>query len=637
MLLAFTLILGTWALLFHKEKLSALPEILTWLQRNSPGDVMITMSSPSPRANIYDRNFRPLATTYETYALYARPLEMENPGAAATQLEQILHLTPNKLLADLKSERGFVWIAKGIDKELADTIKNQNIKGIYQVVETKRFYPHAESAAHAVGFVENDQGLDGVEFHYNALLRGADISGAELQKMHFRPAAELGSGTTHLVLNLDLMLQTKIERFLEKRVKATGAASGAVMLMEAGSGNVLAMVSYPPFNPNRYWEFSSNALNNNLVSQAVYPGELALIFQQAAAINLKNDTKTDGISNADTRQPLLTLEPRLLKRRRFAVAPPVDTVAPEYLSYFAKLLGFDQKPMTDIPLKDETDATETLALNDPSFHTSALRLLTGFTSLVNGGRRVTPRLLHVAYPKDNPNPVEPIFADNTLTVPLHPSTGPQLVDFLADKWFKKRPAAGGSMFLETHRYVVHHATSEQAPAKNNTPANSEPTPRITQTVMLGAIPAKDPRLTMVAFLNYPDSSDEAYPDILETFGNRFSILSPDSDMIQKMIYVAQQSPPVPSPDFWTADATLTASVLSPVQPKQNDSMTADDDSLKLMPDVTGKSLRAGLQTLQYFNLDISLRGSGMIVSQHPAAGTQLKNNGECILKLRREI
>jgi cell division protein FtsI/penicillin-binding protein 2 len=413
-LLALILILGSGAFLFHKEKLYAISEVLTWLKQNRPDKALAPIQAASPRGEIYDRNFRRLAATYETYAIYARPLEMEDPAASAGLLEETLGLGQNKLSANLKSERGFVWIAKGIDQSLADSIKKRNIKGVYQVVETKRFYPNHETAAHAVGFVENDQGLDGIEFQYNTLLRGDEINSAELEALHFSSASELSRTGTHLVLNLDLMLQSKIESFLEKRVKITGAESGAVLLMDANTGGILAMASYPAFNPNRYWEFSSSALNNNVVTEPLYPGELALIFQQAAAINFKNEKKQQTLDNMDEAEPLRVIKPETIKRKEFSVAPPVDNVDPEYLVHFAQLLGLGQEPVTDIPLKDEASITSSLALTDPAFHSSALRLLTGFTALMNNGKIVSPHLLNKAYPKENPTPVEPTLsgADN---------------------------------------------------------------------------------------------------------------------------------------------------------------------------------------------------------------------------------
>jgi len=87
LLLALVLILGAGAFLFHKEKFYALAEILTWLRQNKPGQTQATIPLSTPRGDIYDRNFRLLAATYDTYAIYARPLEMENPASSAGMQE----------------------------------------------------------------------------------------------------------------------------------------------------------------------------------------------------------------------------------------------------------------------------------------------------------------------------------------------------------------------------------------------------------------------------------------------------------------------------------------------------------------------------------------------------------------------
>jgi len=636
-LLTLILVCGSGVFLFRHHAFHAVSEVLVWIKDNKPGEVAAFIPSVAPRGDIYDRNFRPLAATYETYAVYARPLEMENPAASAAELEKILGLEENSLWANLKSERGFVWIARGIDQELAEAITQKNIAGTYQVVETKRFYPNYETAAHAVGFVEEDQGLDGIEFQYNSLLRGDEISKAELETLHFDSPAGLGQTASHLVLNLDLLIQSKIEHYLKKRVKITGAATGSVLLMDTATGGILAMASFPTFNPNRYWEFSSSALHNHVVTERVYPGELALLFQQAAAINLRNERKS--MANGQTAaEPIPVIEPETLKRKKLSFAPKVDGVDPEYLSRFANLLRFDKKPVTDIPLRDETPAAS-VALTDPTFHTSALRLLTGFTALVNNGKIVTPHLLSKAYTKGDTTPVAPTLADSDQAVSLHPDTSKDLLHFLAVKWLKingRDKLAQTPMFIEAHRFAPSFGKSAEPQGDYHPTAGADLTPRIMQSVMLGAIPGKDPKLTMIAVLTYPDDQDDVYPDALEAFGNNFSILSPDQDMIRKMLYVADQPSPIPSPDFWDSSGGALTKNIDPATPEQKN-LTAAVNHKKYMPDVTGKSLRAGLQALQHFNLNIKLLGSGKIILQHPAAGAELKNGVECTLEMQQEI
>lgn len=640
-LLALVLLLGFGAFLFHSGKFSSLKEVPFQLRLDSSPKMISSPSSSSERGNIYDRSFRPLAATYKTYSIYALPLEMKDTTTAAEVLEEILGLNKNKLKAALKSERGFIWLAKGVDQEVADTIQERNIKGIHQVIETKRFYPNSEKAAHAVGFVENDQGLDGIEFQYNSLLRGDELSSAEIEAMHFTSDAGLDKSETHLVLNLDLMIQAKIERFLERRIKITGASSGMVLVMQADTGSILAMASLPSFNPNRYWEFSSSALNNHVLTEAVYPGELGLIFQEAAAINFRNEKKLHSLTNKDIADFIPEISPDKRKRRRLSVAPIVDEVDPQYLVRFTESLGFGHRPLTDLPVRAETLVPTPFMISDPSFQTSALQLLTGFTVLVNGGKTVSPHLLHKAYQKGNDTPFEPTFLLSRDTAAgLHPETSRKLIDFLASKWLNLTRLERNTnvpIFLEAHRFSPSQVDTQNTGAITANFSETENIPRLSQSVMLGAIPGEKPELTIIAVLTYPNNCDSVYPDALESLGNKLSILAPDRDLVKLMLHVAAMAPPKPSSDFWDTEGTVMAKILDPLSPDETASVKSTVDKIKSMPDVTGKSLRAGLQALQYFNMDIKLVGSGMIISQKPPAGSPLKNVNECILEMHQKI
>ena len=104
-----------------------------------------------------------------------------------------------------------------------------------------------------------------------------------------------------------------------------------------------------------------------------------------------------------------------------------------------------------------------------------------------------------------------------------------------------------------------------------------------------------------------------------------------------MLHVAAMESPNPSPDFWNSGGSSFAETSDPQSLKENEQPLLSDNNNKNMPDITGKSLRAGLQVLQHFDLNIRLVGSGRIVSQQPPAGTELINIDECTLKMQQEI
>ena len=281
-ILTLLLFLGVGTLFLEKQQMQTIVGFIKWFNQYSTQEVLATSPQLLQRGNIYDRNFRSLAVSYKTYAVYARPLEMEQQDHAVAKLVEVLGLNKNSLLLSLKKERGFVWLAQGITQEMAKRVEQLDLKGIYQVAEINRFYPNQHTAAQVVGFVENGQGLDGIEFHYNSVLRGDEINKKDLTLLTSNEATELGKTGVHLVLNLDLMIQSIVERFLKKQMQNSGAAIGTAVVMDANNGAILAMANYPSYDPNRYWEFSSPARKNYAVSEPVYPNELRLIFQQAA-------------------------------------------------------------------------------------------------------------------------------------------------------------------------------------------------------------------------------------------------------------------------------------------------------------------------------------------------------------------
>ena len=632
-ILTLLLFLGVGTLFLEKQQMQTIVGFIKWFNQYSTQEVLATSPQLLQRGNIYDRNFRSLAVSYKTYAVYARPLEMGQQDHAVAKLVEVLGLNKNSLLVSLKKERSFVWLAQGITQEMAKRVEQLDLKGIYQVAESNRFYPNQHTAAQVVGFVENGQGLDGIEFQYNSVLRGDEINKKDLTLLTSNEATELGKTGVHLVLNLDLMIQSIVERFLKKQMQNSGAAIGTAVVMDANNGAILAMANYPSYDPNRYWEFSSPARKNYAVSEPVYPNELRLIFQQAAFFAKLGELQSQSLPSIVETTPIKTISPTREKKYRLSSAPQIDDVDHEYLAHFARQVGFSQKTSLDIPQPENSMDSSEYMLSDPSASTSTLHLLTAFTAAINGGKVVSPHLLKSAYDKKTGVALGTPRVKEKQSAFLSQSTSNELLDFLKIKWLKqkeKNNSPDSPMFFESHRMVSIYAN---ATAPKNT---TDSTVKVTQSVMLGAFPGDKPQLTMALILSYPDSSEEVYPDMLNAAADSTSVLAPDRDTVNKILHLANMPPPTPSVDFWNEDGLKVGKNMTPDHEDQNVSIQSGHN-LITMPDVTGKSLRGGLQILQHYDLNIKLAGTGWIVSQNPPAGTFISSKSECTLEMSQEI
>ena len=159
-------------------------------------------------------------------------------------------------------------------------VKKLNIPGIFLSQERARFYPQEETAAHLVGFAENDIGLSGIEYYYDSLLsRHTTVS--EENADHLR-------GFPHLVLTINLKIQNILETLVENIVARQSGVKAGAYLMEAGSGAMVASVQYPSYNPDDR-EYPEEVLTNLFLEPLLLPVEIRRFFRDAALLNTQNE------------------------------------------------------------------------------------------------------------------------------------------------------------------------------------------------------------------------------------------------------------------------------------------------------------------------------------------------------------
>ncbi|HSK78115.1 MAG TPA: penicillin-binding protein 2 [Thermoanaerobaculia bacterium] len=245
-----------------------------------------------PRGTIYDAKGRELAVSVQVDSAYAVPPEIDDPEEVARALAKVVpELDAAKLVRQLSRDREFIWVARKLDPPVAAAVRKLDLPGIYFLPESKRYYPMRELAAQVLGYVGTDnQGLAGLEALYDDVIAGKPGKRTVLRDARHRTVvspelslAEPEPGQD-LHLTLDAAVQHIVERELAKAVLERGATRGMAVFLDPWTGGVVAMASYPGFDPNRFNDFPASRRRNRAIMDIYEPGSTFKIITAAAAL-----------------------------------------------------------------------------------------------------------------------------------------------------------------------------------------------------------------------------------------------------------------------------------------------------------------------------------------------------------------
>jgi cell division protein FtsI (penicillin-binding protein 3) len=235
------------------------------------------------RADIVDRNGTLVATDYPKTSVFADPAQVLDVSTTAAQLARRLGLDRTQLLAKLAEPRRFVWLKRHVTEAERRGVLRLGLPGIGFRTEWHRVYPQRALTSHLVGYVGvENQGLAGIEYSFEDRLAGGAAAGP-------------------LVLTIDLGVQEAVRSELARAVERFGAAGGTGLVLDAGSGEILGMVSLPDFDPNRYGEASPKAHFNRNTQGTYELGSLFKVFTVAMALDAGAVDMADGY---DATEPL---------------------------------------------------------------------------------------------------------------------------------------------------------------------------------------------------------------------------------------------------------------------------------------------------------------------------------------------
>lgn len=262
------------------------------LQETAEVQSVRTITLEAPRGTIYDRNGEVLAISRSTATVYANPSQIEDPAAAAKQLAPLLGLDETELVTRLTGESKFRYLKRRADTSTGEKVEALDIVGIGVCTEPKRVYPKGALAPQLLGFVGGDEyeGLAGLELQYNELLAGtsgeaevvSDLNGRRLSTVSVKEAVP----GTSISLTIDAEIQYLTEKVLSEAVAQFEADKACAVVIDPGTGEILAMANTPVFDANRYGSDSlqESDRRNMAVTDQYEPGSTFKMVVAASAL-----------------------------------------------------------------------------------------------------------------------------------------------------------------------------------------------------------------------------------------------------------------------------------------------------------------------------------------------------------------
>lgn len=645
------------------------------------------------RGVIKDRNGAELAITVDVDSIYAEPRRIPREQAArmAAKLAPILKqpkLTKRALTKKLQGKRAFTYLRRRVPPEMAQGVRDLGFVGIGTQKEPKRFYPNVSLAAHVLGFTNHKEvGQAGVERNFNAQLQGKsakvpglrDNRGKRVYNEGFVPEAVLeGSDIT---LTLDRHIQHEAEAALKDAVTKHSAKAGVAVVMDPKTGDVLAMASYPTYNPNLIRRGTD--LQNRAVTAIYEPGSTMKMVTIAAALEdvegFTVDKKIDceggrwrfghhTIRDANHKYDELTVTEILQKSSNICTAKIGVMLGRDRLHQWLRKFGLAERTGIELPgeargLLRAPDTWRDIGLANIAFgqglNVTPIQILQAAATIANDGVRERPRL---------------VLKTTDKLGHVHPAERPEGVRVLS----KKNARLVAKMMVEVTK---KGGTAEKAAipgfnvaGKTGTAQKIDPVTRaysheLYVASFVGFVPAEKPEVAILVLIDQPKpvkggqyggvSAAPAFRRIALAALSARNVF-PNNPQAKEDFLASYRPQPIPK---GTPNTALTGAEHHRPELPPAASQSPDSDGMLLsslsagarqllmgsaesapsnprqprtkgrMPNFTGLKLHEVLNRSAEVRCDPVVRGTGRVVKQSPRVGAAISSGSTCTLTL----
>ena len=328
-----------------------------------------TLELPANRGRILDRNGLILASSVPVPSIWAIPEDIDRDKAKLAQLAKLLEISVSELNKKLEDEdKTFVWLKRQVDEQVALQITTLGIKGVYQRKEYKRQYPEGEAAAHVVGFTNvEDNGQEGVELAFDKNLAGKVGSRRVIKDRLGRVVENVGDTLPPVDgKDLQLSIDSKVQFFAYQKLRDSviehKAKAGSVVVLDAVTGEVLALANYPSYSPGKRNNLSPAQMRNRALTDTFEPGSVMKAFTVGIALDTQRVKPLTQIQTAPGRiqitgstisdshpHGVLTVQEVIQKSSNVGTVKMAMQIQPREMWETFSLAGFGQKPQLTFP------------------------------------------------------------------------------------------------------------------------------------------------------------------------------------------------------------------------------------------------------------------------------------------------
>jgi cell division protein FtsI (penicillin-binding protein 3) len=426
------------------------------LERIAKSQYQTKIPEAPPRGNIYDASENELAVSVPSYSVAARPARIkdkESKEALEAKLASALKMPAKELSDKLNSEKKYVWLKKTLsprEKDVMESMeKDLNGEGVELVKGAKRYYPNREVASQILGAVGQDnEGLSGIELFYDRDLQGeAGDSTAyrDARGKMFETIDTLGKDVSEphsLHLTLRKNIQYAAERELNETCDKYKAKSCTAIVLDPKTGAILAMASYPNFNPNEYQSYAFGLWRNIAVTDTFEPGSTFKPIMASAALErhaVGPDDKFfcengslqvgDHVIHDHERYGTLSVRQIIKVSSNIGIYKVGRKVGRKDYAQTVEQFGFGHKTGVDYPGEVSGYVRPVKSWQDIDFanisfgqgvRVTPLQLASAYAAMANGGVRMKPYLVSSVtdgagkvIQKNEPEAVERVLSEST--------------------------------------------------------------------------------------------------------------------------------------------------------------------------------------------------------------------------------